>query len=429
MAKKIGTSRPMNLDVLLPPFIESFSIVPSDAVSQWHYDQDGSFLPDRSITSLLLTPTLNVFDPETKRTYVPSFGKVHWYILNSATKKYDTEITNTADGDVDYVLLPSGVLKVKKNVDETAPVSLLCVAPYVDPRNPGKTYTCRAIQQLTTSRDTSITSPTLEIDQETTVKYNPFIDGYTTDSYGVSHYNFTFVATARMGESLLDVTGANSPYRIRWYALGDGVTSETLIDAVESAGGTNVSKFPCYVSGQGTPTLVLDAMMTDDITIIGRVINTKTGRLYPEKCLRRLTWDVFKIDATSEAIDGGAVKQATNDKTFRNIVTIRNRTIDQSIVNENFIQEWRFRNAASSTVQSMPPGPTVRIDAATLKAQQSSLVYSELSLLGAHKVVMGYDSYTPVYASDGKTVVGLTGVGTAKVVVDDSTGRVVVGRD
>ena len=75
--KKTGLSRPMTLDVLLPPFTESFQIVASDAVSQWHYDQDGSYLPDRAITPLLLTLELSVFDPETKLTYEPSFYKVH----------------------------------------------------------------------------------------------------------------------------------------------------------------------------------------------------------------------------------------------------------------------------------------------------------------------------------------------------------------
>ena len=108
MGKKIGTTRPMTLDVLQPPFTESFQIVASDSITQWHYDQDGSYLPDRAITPLILTPTLSVFDPETKLTYTPSFYLVRWYLLNSSTGNYDTEITNTTDGDVDYVVLSSG---------------------------------------------------------------------------------------------------------------------------------------------------------------------------------------------------------------------------------------------------------------------------------------------------------------------------------
>lgn len=391
----------MTLDVLLPPFTENFQIEPSDAVSQWHYDQDGSYLPDRAITPLLLTPTLSVFDPETKLTYEPSFFKVRWYLLNAATGKYDTEITNTSEGDVDYVILESGTLKVKKNVNELQPVSLLCRAEYIDPRNAGKTYHCSALQQLTTSRDSTVASPTIEIDQEATVKYNPFIDGYTTDQYGVKHHYFTFNATARMGDEELDLTGQGSPYRVRWYALGDGITSETLISETEQAGSTAVAKFPCYVSGQGTPTLVVDALQTDSITLIARIVNTSTGKTYPEKCLRHLTWDTFKVEPTTEAIDGGAVKQDTLSKTFRNIVTMRNRTLDASLVNENFLQEWKFRNAASATVKSLGSGPTIEVQRDDLHAQQSSLAYAELSLLGGYKVVV---SGGKVVVSGGRVV-------------------------
>ena len=392
----------MTLDVLLPPFTESFQIVASDAVSQWHYDQDGSYLPDRAITPLLLSPELSVFDPETKLTYEPSFYKVRWYLLNSSTGNYDTEITNTTEGDVDYVVMPSGALKVKKNVNEQAPVNLLCKAQYVDPRNAGKTYTVTETLQLTTNRDSSVTSPTIEINQESTVKYNPFIDGYTTDQYGVKHHNFTFTATARRGDEVLDVTSQSSPYRIRWYAVGDGTNSEAPIDDSELADGISVAKFPCYVSGQGTPALVVDAMMTDSITLIARVVNTDTGVVYPEKCLRHLTWDSFKVDATSEAVDGGSVKQDTVSKTFRNIVTLRNRTLAEAAVNENFLQEWKFRNAATSAVEDICTGPIATVNGSKLHAQESALVYADISLLEAQKVVVVDGK---VVVQDGRVVV------------------------
>lgn len=400
--KKTGLSRPMTLDVLLPPFTESFDIVPSDAVSQWHYDQDGSYLPDRAVTPLVLTPTLSVFDPETHRTYTPSFYRVRWFVLNTTTGEYDIEITNTTDGNVDYVILPSGALKVKKNVPETAPVSLLCQLQYIDPRNVANVYTTNAKQQLSTNRDTSVASPTLSVNCESTVKYNPFIDGYTKDSYGVFHHNIAITGTARLGDTVLDVASAGSPYRIRWYAVGDGETQEKLIDDSTTAGGVAIATFPCYVSGQGTALLTLDAMMTDSITVIGRIFNTETNTLYPDRCLVHLTWDSIKVDPTTEAIDGGAVKQGTVSKTFRNIVTIRNRTLDATVVNENFMQEFKFRNAASSSVESLGFGPTVTVPASKLKAQESSLVYSELSLLESQKVVTLGDA---VIVQDGRVVV------------------------
>lgn len=405
MSNKIGTSCPMVLDVLLPPFTESFRIDPSDTLQQWHYDADGSFLPDRAVTPLLLRPKISVFDPETYATYDPSWYKVRWYLLNPATGNYDIEITNTDDGDVDYVVMPNGDLMVKKNVVESAPVNILCSGVYVDPRNAGKTWSCSGTVQLVTNRDTSVTSPTIEVNQESTVKYNPFIDPSS---------RFTFVAKAYLGEQLLDLTGASSPWRIEWWAIGDGETSEQKIDTTTPLDGINnntLAKFPCYVSGQNTPTLVVDAAMTDGITIIARIKNTAENRLYPEKCLRTLTWDSPKLDATSEALDSGAIKQDTASKTLRNIVTMRNQTLTEQQVNDNFLQAWKYRKASytsaggttpTDAVQSLITAPQLKLEGAMIHQYPSSLVYAELELLQGYKVMM--QNGKPV-VQDGKVVI------------------------
>jgi hypothetical protein len=415
MAKKIATSRPMTFDVLLPPFTEAFQIVPSDATQQWHYDADGSYLPDRAVTPLLLTPTLTVFDPDTKQTYTPEFFHVGWFLLNATTGKYDTEITNTVDGDVDYVLLSSGTLLVKKNVLETAPVNLLCEVEYIDPRNVGKTFTVREKVQLTTNRDTTVFSPRLELDQEALIEYNPFVDGYSRKADGMLTHTFAISARARIGTDQLDLTGDDSPYRIRWYAMEGAITAETLIDeTVNLTSGGNVMgtfpKFPCYVSGQNTPTLTVDAMWTEQITVVARVVNTETGRIYPPKALTTLRWESFKVDATTEATDGGSVKQQTASRTFRNIVTLRNRTLSADQVNENFLQEFFFRKASKTidgqtptdSVESLGTAPEVTVSGDRLRSAGSSLVYSELTLLGAYKVVAQGDS---IVVQDGKVVV------------------------
>ena len=398
MAKKIGISRPMVMDVLLPPFTESFYIEASDTLQQWHYDQTGQYMPDRAITPLTLRPMLSVFDPETHATYTPSFYSVRWYLLNTATGNYDTEITNTEEGDVDYVVRSNGDLTVKKNVNESSPVNILCRAIYVDPRNAGKTYEVKDKVQLQTNRDSTVTSPSIEINQEGTVLYNPFIDASS---------RFTFNATVRLGDKVIDTTAAGAKYRVKWYAIGNGETTEQLIDATDSP----CAKFPCYVSGQGTPQLVVDAMLADQITIVARVQDVATNRLYPDKALRSLTWDNnIRADVTTEAIDGGAIKQDTASKTFRNIVTMRNRTLDASVVNANFLQTWKFRPASRTTGGSTPTdavttlgtGPQMELEGAKIHAQESSLVYSELELLGAYKVVK---QGSAVVVQDGKVVI------------------------
>lgn len=388
----------MVLDVLLSPFRESFCIDANDTLQQWHYDQTGEYLPDRAITPLILSPRISVQDPETEVIYEPSFYQVRWFLLNTATGKYDTEITNTEDGDVDYLILPTGELEVKKNVSENAPVSLLCKATYIDPRNAGKTYTCSDTVDLTTHRDSSVTSPSIDIDQEGTVKYNPFIDASSL---------FTFTATVRLGDKLIDTTDPEVPYRLRWYAK-DAELREMLIDAVDSP----CAKFPCYVSGQGTPQLTVNAMYADQITIIARIINTNTNQLYPVKEIRSLVWDNnIKADVTTEAIDGGAIKQDTVSKTFRNIVTMRNRTLDEQVVNQNFLQTWKFRPASRTSAGGSTPtdavttlgtGPQMELAGQKIHAQESSLVYSELELMGAFKIVK---QGSAVVVQDNKVVI------------------------
>lgn len=389
----------MVLDVLLSPFTESFYIDASDALQQWHYDQTGEYLPDRAISPLILSPRLSVVDPDTDNIYQPSFYQVRWFLLNTATGEYDTEITTTEDDeDVDYVVLTTGELEVRKNVSENAPVSILCVATYIDPRNAGKTYTCREKVQLTTHLDTTVNSPEVEIDQESTVKYNPFIDLSS---------RFVFNATVRIGDTEVSTTAEDSPYRLRWYAIDAG-GSEALIDEVDSP----CAKFPCYVSGQGTPQLTVDAMYADNITIIARVINTDTNRLYPVKELRTLMWDNdIKIDATTEAIDGGDIRQDTVSKTLHNIVTMRHRTLAADLVNANFLQTYKWRPASRTTeggitptdqVETLGSGPEFELTGQRMHAQESSLVYSELELLGAYKIVKQGEA---VVVHDNKVVI------------------------
>lgn len=386
MAKKIGISRPMVMDVLLSALTESFYIEASDTLQQWHYDQTGGFLPDRVISPLILSPRLSVVDPDTDNIYQPTFYQVRWFLLNTATGKYDIEIVTTEEEDADYVVLNTGELEVKKNVSESAPVSILCAVTYIDPRNAGKTYTVRDKVQLTTHLDTTVNSPEVEIDQEGTVKYNPFIDQSS---------QFVFNATVRVGDQVIDTTAQDAAYALRWYAIDAG-GSEALINATDQASGCAL--FPSYVSGQGTPQLTVDAMYADQITIIARVINTATQQLYPVKELRTLTWDNdIKIDPTTEAIDGGAVRQDTTSKTLHNIVTMRHKTLPQQVVDQNFMQVWKWRPASRTSaggttptdqVETLASGPEFELTGERIHAQESSLVYSELELLGAYKPVV-----------------------------------------
>ena len=398
MRQRKSISEPMTLDVLLSPFREMFSIVASDTLEQWYYANDSTFLPNRKTNVLVLTPTLRVQDIETNQTYSPSFYLVRWYYMSTGDTDYTHEITNTTDsGTADYVKMPNGSLKVKKNVTPDNPVGLLCELTYIDPRNAGVTYTVKDKVLLVTNRAANADLPVVDIKTEKTILYNPFVDASS---------RFTLEATVTLKGSDISDTAA-----IRWYATDTNITTETLIDAVDSP----AAKFPCYVSGQNTKTLVVDAMHTERVTIIARVLNTTTNQLYPTKAYRTVAWDVVNVDAITMGVNGGDVRETTQSKTFKNIVNLKGRTLTDTEVNNNFTQVFKMRKASKTktttptdTEEVIGQGPEVTVSGAKLRQNGSSLVYSELTLRGPYCVVVDDNG---------------------KVVVMDNTNTVVIERD
>jgi hypothetical protein len=90
---------------------------------------------------------------------------------------------------------------------------------------------------------------------------------------------------------------------------------------------------------------------------------------------------------------------------------MRNRTLDASVLNANFLQTWKFRPASRTSAGGSTPtdqvttlctGPQMELTGAKIHAQESSLVYSELELMGAYKVVK---QGTAVVVQDNKVVI------------------------
>ena len=372
MGRNINTSQPMVLDVMLTPLTESFQINASDTTQQWYYANTNSWSPSRTTNPLILTPVLSVFDTDTEITYTPQFGDVKWYYLSNGAF---VQITNTTDGDnVDYIVYPDGHLAVKKNVAWDAPVTLKCVCPYADPRRSGISNTVQATIDLSTNRDATSVLPTVDIACEPTVLYDIFKDVSSQKTF-----------TAKVMKDGEDITSTSS---ILWYVLNKSNGTETIINATTTVDGTSVTVFPCYVSGYNAATLTLDAMYTEDITVVARVVKTASPlELYPCKAIRTLRWDNIPLSIIVHSNNSGGIRTDTESMDFDIIANIRHQTLTDAQKLANLLINWKRRNAANSTIFDDGWGQALHLKGDTLRAYNSTLVYVEAYLLGAYEVV------------------------------------------
>lgn len=390
MGKKQNISQPMVLDVMLAPFTESFQLVPSDTTRQWYYADNSQWSPNHITNPLIITPFLEVFDPDTKQTYNPLFGDVKWYYLNSSGTF--TLITNTTDiSSQPYVVYADGHIKVNYNVPYDAPVTLKCVCPYLDPRSSATSHTATATIDLTTNRDATLLLPTIDINCETTQLYDVIKDNSSLK---------TFTAVVKQGG--VDITSSSS---ILWYVLDKTTGTETLINATTTVGGVTVPVYPCYVSGYNSATLTLDAMYAEDITVVARVVKDSTTNpvtLYPCKAIRSLMWSEIPMDIITTSENSGAVRDDTEEMTFSPIVNVRGKALSDLEKQTHLLFNWKRRNAANSTVVDNGWGQAQKISGDTLRANRTTLVYAETYLLGAYELVTDnnevvVDNGEPVY--------------------------------
>ena len=395
MGRHRNISQPMVLDVMLAPFTESFVIEASDTTQQWYYagnegTEKSPYVPDRETSPLILTPKLEVFDPDSNETYRPQFGDVKWYYL--AANGSFALITNTSEGSTyPYVVYSDGHLKVNKNVVYDAPVTLKCDCPYLDPRSSGVSYMVSGTVVLTTNRDATILSPTVDIECETTQLYDLFKDASST---------FVFKAVVRKG--LDDITESSS---VLWYVLDKTTGVETPINTSSTVGGVAIPRYPCYVSGYNTATLTLNAMYTEDVTVVARVVKDATSNpveLYPCKAIRTLMWANIPMDSISHSNNSGGVRSDTESMSFSPIVNINDAVLSDAQKQAHMMFNWKRRSASSSMVTDSGWGQSLVLKGNTLRANATTLVYAECYVLGAYEVVTDggeavIDSGQPVF--------------------------------
>lgn len=186
MGRRLNIPIPTVIDTELVPLDEMFSIDNDSTLEQWYYDNNSKYAPNRKFTPLILTPKISVYDKDSERSWSSdtstgvdklSIYLVEWYVkeYDATAQDYVERKITTGDASGDYVIHEQQ-LYVRKNVSYSHAVTIRCVVTYIDPRDPGLTYSVEDKLMLTTNRDSTVVFPEVAIISPSTRTYNPLID-------------------------------------------------------------------------------------------------------------------------------------------------------------------------------------------------------------------------------------------------------------
>ena len=154
-----------------------------------------------------------------------------------------------------------------------------------------------------------------------------------------------FVASLKEGDTFLISLFGNSPSELddchntvfEWYGVKDN--AEVKIDTL-----------PCYVSGQGTDTLTIDAMYGDDIQVVLRAKDYRYGdSLLPMKEHSGLAWELPRLDCNVYSENGQAVRSDTEAMSFGTIVNAQNTVLTEAQKNAHLRFKWKSRPSTTAT--------------------------------------------------------------------------------
>ena len=210
---------------------------------------------------------------------------------------------------------------------------------------------------------------------------------------------------------IYEIDEIQSPFIFKWFAMNNGV--ETAIDTL-----------PCYVDGQNTSTLRVDAMFAEKLNVVLRATKgAGLEELSPGKAFASLEWRVPDIDTHVVSYNGGAVRTSTGDMTFGTIINVRGKMLEAIRRNTHLRMNWKYRYSSNTVVHDAGWGDmtpqdeemkqSVTISNANLmhvkttagQTLASTHVYPEVYLLGAWKpatsTTVAYDK--PTTTKDGVT--------------------------
>ena len=330
------------------------------------------WLPDRTVTPLILAPVFEAYDSETLAS-LSNTASYKWYVQkvqswNASTQEGEViETLTAADG---YYLERqnnqlTGRLVVTKNVDFQSPIVIICQVSYTDSAH-STIFTDETSVMLTTENkpedfyDVNMiaTSP---------IRFNPFSD--LTDTPTPSTKTIKAIVTKGKYE-LSPQQLAN--IKFFWY-FDDVLASSNHL---------------AYVSGQGTDTLVVDAEYADMMDIKVRIADSQSASAPNVTGIdeRILVWDTPKIVVEPYCTSGSAVKDENGDKVFHPIVKVNGHDVAESKWKEYLLLRWVSKRTDSVIETERGWGDTCIIPADALFGKDTEVKVVPY-LLGPYEAV------------------------------------------
>ena len=320
MKKIINTAPPVVVSTSRTPLEGSLTISSNGGALTQVYDAvQNTYEPvDRRDTPLVLSPIISLVDPNTGlQVSLSSMTNIsiNWYIGSSATP-----VTSRTPSD-DYHLQTdddtatgntTGSLVVRRNIgpDDDFAKDIMCELSFVD-NTRGEQYKYNAAVLLTTEEKVQ-DMLSLQLDNPSKVTFNPIFDDSSQRTFKAKVYN---------GGTLM----SSDKFKFFWYV--DGVLANTK---------------PCYVSGQNTDTLVLDAEYADNVIVTARIATDKTltAPNHPANAECTLVWRWPRLKVKPYSQNGESIKLASQSKSFGVIIQAYGKDIPEAKRNRYCKVKW-----------------------------------------------------------------------------------------
>lgn len=343
------------IGVIYDPLNISTSLIcRGGSLTQVHNAESDEFVPDRTLTPLVLHPEVYINDPNgIIPEGIASLTGIMWYALPQDVASKVTEkdfltgelsnylISAASEG---FSIANDGTLTVSMNVQYLEPVVLVFTANISDTRS-GNIIRVQASATLST---TSIAvAASLQLDKPASFLFNPMSDT------GVR----TISALLLLGGQAPDPDICRVAYW--WYKLVEGI--ESLIDPDNDL---------FYESGQGSSTLVIDPRYVNgSVRIICKVAYETEDEPLPETppddCLTAETTVIRRYpDYDFENYIHGGVEIPSGATVVKNecVVTVGRQVLDSA--SAWFSVQWSIRRAVTGSEWiTLGYGDSILIDA------------------------------------------------------------------
>lgn len=371
MKKIINTAPPVVVATSRTPLSGSLSITGNGGSLTQVYDAvKNSWEPeDRTTTPLILEPVISIIDPDTEQQVpITNMASVElkWFVNNSSVP-----VTSRTPSD-DYYLetddgtdtgTPTGNLVVRHNVghSDNQCVPIMCELSFFDSGR-SEQYTFNS-EVMLTSEDKVQELLAIHLDNPAKVTFNPITSQSTQK---------TFKAKVLNGSRVED----SSKFKFFWY-VGTALADTKI----------------CYVSGQGTDTLVLDAEYADNVLITVRIAIDTTAAApdHPAKAECTLVWNWPRLRVIPFSQSGESIKFSSQTMSFGTIVQAYGKDIPDAKRNRYCKVRWYVQPTNSNAKTDKGWGFTKQISGTELFRTSSVNVNvgAVLYSVGAKSTVSG----------------------------------------